>query len=180
MNKRTVYMGITVLFALEVAAIAAHSETLMSAPVIFWVLAGFAAFRLARTISFNGVGEWLRAPFCEVRPDGSGAGDNVEAKNGNPIGELIACPICTGTHTAMLILALYAWLPPVGLALAAGLGIAGVSEVIHWTMEAAEWEAHTAREECGAMVRARQQNPARWREWANVSTMPVEEVERLR
>lgn len=170
MKNRIVYMGITGLFVVEILAIASHAHQLERAPVFFWVLAGFAAFRLARTISFNGVAEWLRAPFCEVKPDGSGAGDNVEAKNGNPIGELIACPICTGTHTALVIVAAYAWLPALGLALAAGLGLAGVSEVIHWTMEAAEWRAHTAREECGAMVRAREQaNPRRWREWnANI------------
>lgn len=152
------YMAIFGLFAVEVSLIALHANQLMQAPAWFWILGGFAAYRTARTITYNGVGAPLRERWTVVEPDGSGAGDTVNAKDGHPFGELLACPICTGTHAALLILTAYGFLPALGLALVAGLGLAGVAEFIHWIAEMVEWRAHVSREECGHLVRARTWN----------------------
>lgn len=161
-RQKIFYLFVFALFALEAGVVALHAERLVEAPLWFWVLAGLAAYRTARTITYNGVGEPLRERWTVVEPDGSGAGDTV---NANPrltgasrgLGELLACPICTGTHAAMALVSLYTLVPTFGLALVAGLGVAGLAEVIHWYTEAAEWRAHTERERCGEFVRTRQE-----------------------
>lgn len=163
------YYLIISTFVVEAALLSTVFEVLSYAPVWYWVLVGFAAFRAARTISYNAIGRPLRAPFTQEEPDGSGAGDTVNPKR-NPlgetsvIGELLACPVCTGTHAAAWLLIAYGHYPPLGLALVAILGVAGVAEILNWAACAVEWQAHRQREETGKIIRQRpQHDPARWR-----------------
>lgn len=120
----------------------------------FLALLAFAAFRTARTITFNEIGESLRAPFTEVKPDSCGAGANVHAKGTgllSVIGGLIACPICTGTWAALILFSLFVFYEPVGRTLVYVLAIAGAAEVLHWGSEALEWTGRKNRVIAGSI-----------------------------
>lgn len=151
MTKRMWYFIITLVFALEVGVLATHIDTLHAAPLTFWVLLAPATLAGARTISFYGVSDWWRHHFVVEVADSSGAGNNLEARPGKweAIGELICCPICSGTHVASLLLCLYAIAPNAGHALVYVLGIAGTHTTIHWWTEAQEWKGRAAREQAG-------------------------------
>jgi hypothetical protein len=114
---------------------------------------GFATLRLAHTVSFNGVAEWLRFPFTKEVVDTSGAGGSIEAKDGffNVVGQLISCPICSGTWSAMFLVSIYAYFPALGTAFIAVLGVAGISEMLHWGSELLEWGGRASREASGSM-----------------------------
>jgi len=108
------------------------------------VILSLATVRLARTLSFNTIAEFLRRPFCEVRPDSCGAGDNVHPKGTGlryNIGELLACPICTGTWSALLMLVCWIWFRPLVYVLA----IAGGAEMLHWFFDVLEWSGRATR-----------------------------------
>lgn len=114
-----------------------------------FIMLGLAAFRMARTISFNEVGEPMRAPFTVVQPDSCGAGENVHPNNKsvahNVIGSLLACPICTGTWSALGLYGLWVFFPDFGKTLITVLAVAGVAEVLHWGSEVLEWSGRAAR-----------------------------------
>ena len=117
---------------------------------------GFATIRLARTISFNGVGEPFRKWFTKTRPDSCGAGMNVEPAGTGlryVIGELISCPICSGTWSALIALVVWAYVPTVIYVLA----IAGVSEMFHWLFEFLEWQGRAGRVVSGCLSPDRQE-----------------------
>ncbi len=67
------------------------------------VMLGFATYRLGHLISFDKVTEPLRLPFTETKMDDFGAAMTVEARGEGvqrALGELISCPICSGTWVA--------------------------------------------------------------------------------
>lgn len=148
-TKHIPYILIACLYAAEIGAAATHADRIASAPTIFWIAAALAVYHAARVISFSGVGEWIRAPFTHVVEDTSGAGDSVEPNPGNPIGELLACPICTGTHVAAALTLAYGFFPAFGLAAAILLGLAGAGQLFHWLAEMLEWQGRAAREQAG-------------------------------
>lgn len=120
-------------------------------PLILAAL-GLAAFRGGRAISYNAVFEWLRLPFTAVVPDSSGAGMSVESKGSGiqrAIGELLCCPVCTGTWVALILAGLLVWVYPFGLVSSIVLAAAGIAEIIHWFAERNEWQGRQAREEAG-------------------------------
>lgn len=107
-----------------------------------------ATFRMARTISFNEVGEPLRAPFTEVKKDSCGAGSDVKARGNGlqyVIGSLLACPICSGTWSALVLFALWTLVPHVGKPLVYILATAGLSELLHYSACALEWHGRLSR-----------------------------------
>ena len=108
------------------------------------IILGFATIRVARTLSFNGVGEPIRKYFTVVIPDDCGAGSNVHPKGTGirkAIGELIACPICTGTWAAAIMIFIWSYAPVVVYVFA----VAGVSEMFHWFFDVLEWNGRQAR-----------------------------------
>jgi hypothetical protein len=157
------YIGIELVFAALVVLASFRAERLLALPVAhlgaLLVLGGFAVFRTARTISFNSVMAWLREPFCDVVKDSSGAGDSVEPKPGSIFGELLACPICSGTWAALVLVNVFLYAPSVGWVLFAVLGLAGMSEALHWTAERAEWQGRAAREEAGSAWMSKNEAP---------------------
>lgn len=174
------YIGIEVVFFALVGLTSLRVERLLElAPVhlaALAVLGGFAVFRSARTISYNGVMAWVRAPFCDVVRDSSGAGDSVEPKAGSMFGELLACPVCSGTWAALVLVNVFLYAPAVGWVLLVVLGLAGMSEALHWQAERAEWQGRAAREDAGTQWLSKNQAQP-------VSRMPLyldmfDEVER--
>lgn len=108
------------------------------------LILGLACVRMARTISFNGVGEPFRKPFTEVVPDSCGAGDNVCPRGTGlryVIGDLIACPICSGAWSALVLLAVWSWKPGIVNVLA----VAGLSEVFNWAIDLLKWRGRQTR-----------------------------------
>lgn len=146
------HAGLMTVFAGALYLVSQHIAHLEKAPALYFVLAGFATFRMARTISFNGVMDWLRAPFAVEVEDSSGAGLSTEAKPGpfQVIGELLCCPICSGTWSALILSSLYCLDERIGWAAAAVFGLAGISEVLHWGAEALEWAGRNQREQAGS------------------------------
>jgi hypothetical protein len=150
--NRMLFFAFTLSFFSEVLFLSTHIETLVKAPALFWVLAGFATLRLAHTISYNGIGEWLRFLFVAVVPDSAGGSEGHEPKEGpfNVIGQLLCCPICSGTWSAMFLITVYALFPPLGWAFISILGLAGISEMLHWTSQPLEWSGRYFRELAGS------------------------------
>lgn len=137
----------------SLAVIAAYGEDLpvLHDPLILAML-GLAAFRGGRAISYNAIFEWLRLPFTEVVPDSSGAGMSVESKGSGiqrAVGELLCCPVCTGSWVALVLAGLLVWVYPFGLVMITVLAAAGIAEIIHWYAERNEWQGRAAREEAG-------------------------------
>lgn len=143
------------ILALSTKASATLAETSPVLLVLLSVFGPLATIRMARTISYNAVCEWLRKPFCIVVPDSSGAGDSVEPKGNSAIGKLLACPICSGTWSALVLFGLFLFVTPVGIVLIFVLGWAGASEYLHWSMERNEWAGRAAREEAGTQWMAK-------------------------
>jgi len=119
-------------------------------PTIFWILFGLAVYRGARTLSFNEVAEWIRAPFCYTKPDSCGAGENVHPIEGKGeqvyvIGSLLSCPICTGTWVSLGLFVIYSLFPDFGTALVVVLGMAAVNELLHYVSEFFSWIGRLAR-----------------------------------
>ena len=112
--------------------------------VLELVILSFATVRMARTLSFNTIADFIRRPFCQVQEDSCGAGENVHPRGTGlryAIGELLACPICTGTWSALLMLICWVWFRPLVYILA----IASGSELLHWFFDVLEWTGRAAR-----------------------------------
>lgn len=149
--NRFAHFGLTVVFFAVAYLLSDHIQAIMTAPIIFWVAIGPAVLRLAHTISFNEIAEWLRHPFCEVVLDTAGGSESIEAKGGpfKVIGELLACPICSGTWSALFLYSVYSIVPKYGLVLVVVLGVAGVSEILHNLVCLMEWDSRDHREQAG-------------------------------
>jgi hypothetical protein len=110
-----------------------------------------------RALAYMGIFEWVRAPFTKVVPHSSGAGEDVEPGDHTGlrrvIAELLSCPICAGTWSALGLMCIYILMPATGRVLIFTLGAAGYGGVLSWLSESLEWTKHLARETTGAFNR---------------------------
>jgi hypothetical protein len=111
-------------------------------------LLGVATYRLGRLTAFDKVAEPLRRPFTETVPDESGAGETVQPRGSGfqrSIGELISCPICSGTWIAAgLVYALHLIPGPTRIFMTI-MGSIGFAEVLNALTEALSWTGQAAR-----------------------------------
>jgi hypothetical protein len=117
-----------------------------------YILLGLSVFRMGRMVSYDTVMEPYRAPFTQVVPDDSGAGDTVEPRGEGwrrAIGELISCPICSGTWIAAVLVYGMQVAPGPTRALMAIMSVIGIGEVLNAATEALSWNAQLARERVG-------------------------------
>jgi hypothetical protein len=117
-----------------------------------YILLGLSVFRMGRMVSYDTVMEPYRAPFTQTVPDDSGAGDTVEPKGEGwrrAIGELISCPICSGTWIAAVLVYGMQVLPGPTRALMAIMSVIGIGEILNAGTEALSWNAQLAREQVG-------------------------------
>ena len=154
MNRKALTQILLEIFFTLLLVLAGKLNTYQVPALVFWILFSLAVFRLARTISYNEIAEWLRDPFCRVEKDSCGAGENVHAREDRgpgvqTVGSLLACPICTGTWIALLIFLLWAWVPDVGAAAVIVFGLAGASEMLHYLGEILSWGGRYARVKSG-------------------------------
>ena len=113
---------------------------------------GFATYRLGHLISFDKVTEPLRLPFTETRMDDFGAAMTVEPRGEGvqrALGELISCPICSGTWAAAALVYLVNLFPGPGRIFITMLGAIGIGEVLHALTEQLSWTAALARKRVG-------------------------------
>jgi len=116
------------------------------------VMLGFATYRLGHLISFDKVTEPLRLPFTETKMDEFGAAMTVEARGEGvrrAIGELISCPICSGTWAAAALVYLVNLFPGPGRVFITMLGAIGMGEMLHALSEQLSWTATLARKRVG-------------------------------
>ena len=117
-----------------------------------YILLGLSVFRMGRMVSYDTVMEPYRAPFTDTVPDESGAGHTVEPKGEGwrrAMGELIACPICSGTWIAAVLVYGMQVFPGPTRALMAIMSVIGIGEVLNAATEALSWNAQLARERVG-------------------------------
>jgi hypothetical protein len=139
---------LTLLFLAGIGYIAGAANQRLSEAISSWkgidfLLIGLSTFRLGRLVSYDRVMEPLRHHFARTVPDATGAGESVEAVGEGArqaIGQLLSCPICTGTWIAAGLVVGMVWAPDgtrLFLWMTAGIGLAeilnGVEEVLCWT-----------------------------------------------
>lgn len=154
-EKRATYTTLTGIF-MSVFAVFALSTSRKHKRVDLkpfdLVQLGLASYRLGRMISYDKVVETYRAPFTRTVPDPSGAGMTVVPKGKGTraaIGELIACPICSGTWVAAGLYYGLTLFPQATRAFIAIMSSIGFAEVLNAATEAMEWTGQLAREKAG-------------------------------
>lgn len=152
-EKSATMLVLKVIFLATVYFISTRVQITLP-PYIFWSLFVLAVLRTARTISFNEIGEDLRAPFTQVKKDSCGAGADVCPRGSGAqyvIGSLMACPICSGQWGALGLVLVYALAPAFGTWLVVISGLAGGSEILHYVTQYFEWGARKSRVISGAI-----------------------------
>jgi hypothetical protein len=115
-------------------------------------LLGLATFRLGRLVSYDRVTEPFRHPFTETVPDSTGAGETVVPRgNGirQTIGQLLSCPICSGTWIAAGLVYGLVSLPNATRVFLAIMGTTGLVEIVNAFTEALSWTGQLARKLAG-------------------------------
>jgi hypothetical protein len=117
------------------------------------VLLGFATLRLGRLVAYDLITEPVRKPFAKTVPDETGAGETVMPRTGSgfrqAIGELVSCPICSGTWIAAgLVYALHMFPNPTRI-FTTIMGVTGLAEFLNALTEALAWSAELARKLAG-------------------------------
>lgn len=112
------------------------------------ILLGFATLRLGRLISYDLVMQPLRSPFTQTVANTSGSGDTVKPKGSGvrrAIGEMLSCPICSGTWAAaFLTYSLYLFPGPTRVFLVMTAAI-GLVEILNALLEFMSWLGEYAR-----------------------------------
>jgi hypothetical protein len=163
-QRRTTYVILSLVFVLAVivAALVARQNSLALSlswlDAVFFVL---SVTRLGRLVSFDAVFETYRLPFVETVADESGAGNSTRARGvgwRQAIGELLSCPICSGTWAALVLVIMWLFVPDVARLFVYILGATGALEVLNAFVEFSSWRAQVYRETVGNMheIRAAQ------------------------
>jgi hypothetical protein len=128
------------------------------------VLLTFATYRLGHLVAYDLVMEPFRKLFTKTLPDPTGAGETVEPKGEGfqqAIGQLICCPICSGTWVAaLLVYGLYLFPDPMRVFLTMTAAIGG-AEILNSAGEALSWTGQHQRTLSGAQMSARKKNIVR-------------------
>ena len=115
-------------------------------------LTSLAAHRIGRMIAFEKVAEPLREPFTRTVPDESGTDDTVVARGRGlrwAVGELLSCPVCVGTWSALGLLIGRMVLPGPTRFVTRVLATAGLAELNYLAVERLEWSARADRRAAG-------------------------------
>ena len=180
MNKNAAYFIFSALWLVEVFLISLDWGQLATVSPLYWVLVALATVTISHTISFYGVGAWFRQPFTREVKDTAGGIVGLEAKPGKweVLGELICCPICSGTHGATLMLLVFTLNENMGWALAAAAALSSVNMLLHWTSEKLQWEGRLAMERQGEIWYRKNYGDMRpmVRQWQEETPTPEQEI----
>lgn len=143
------------------------------------VLLALATYRLGHLISYDLVMEPFRKYVTETVPDSTGAGESVEPRGEGvrrALGQLVSCPICSGTWVAaLLVYALYLWPEPTRVLLLM-TAVIGIAEILNAAGEALSWNAQYQRTLSGGQVAARKRNIVRIEQPCDDRTTERDEV----
>lgn len=117
------------------------------------LLLGFATYRGGHLVAYDKVAQPLRQPFTETRPDASGTGKTVVPRGEGirrALGELLACPICSGTWIASGLVYGLMIMPGPTRVLMTILAATGIAEWLNASTEALKWTGQVARERSSA------------------------------
>lgn len=128
------------------------------------VLLSLATYRLGHLVAYDLVMEPVRRYFTDTIPDPTGAGESVEPKGEGfrlAIGQLVSCPICSGTWiAAILVYGLYLWPAAMRIFLVM-TAVIGAAELLNAAGESLAWSAQHQRTLAGAQMAARKRNIVR-------------------
>jgi hypothetical protein len=121
--------------------------------ILDWTMLSIASLRAGRLISYDLVTEPIRDPFTETKDHPSGAGEMVVPKGSGAtgaIGELLSCPICSGTWAAAALAFFLRLAPRPARFFLAILSATGVAEILSALLEALEWSGEAERKQAGS------------------------------
>jgi hypothetical protein len=122
-----------------------------------WIMLFIGGSMIGRTVAYLTIFDWLRAPLTKTINHSSGAGADNHPKftNGplSAVGELICCPVCSGTWGVMGLLTVYKLYPAWGNTLLIAFSAAGAAWLVSFATELVEWKREEAREHAGALNR---------------------------
>ncbi|MBN1992439.1 MAG: DUF1360 domain-containing protein [Anaerolineae bacterium] len=157
-EQHLTYMAITGVFwtIFAVFNLLRKGKTLHLKPFDF-VLLAFSALRMGRLIAYDLVTQPYRAPFTETVPDSYGASEIVVPKQSGwrrAVGELVSCPICSGTWAAAaLVYALQIAPGPTRIFIAI-MGAIGAGEILNALTESLSWGGESSRKQAGHRTEA--------------------------
>lgn len=143
-----------ILLFIAVVALASLAGTgklmqrLASWSAIDFLLVGLATHRLGRLVAYDRVMEPVRRPFARTGPDATGAGESVEPIGEGlkqVIGQLLTCPICSGTWIAAGLVIGLVWLPEVTRLFLWMTAAIGLAEIINALVEMFSWSGQLNR-----------------------------------
>jgi hypothetical protein len=105
---------------------------------------GLATFTVAKALSKEKIGTWVREPLVEPTPDG---GRRPKGRGfRHTLGELVTCTRCLGTWSSLAIVGLRVARPREGRAVATILAAAGVNDFLQAGFTALCGQANAAEE----------------------------------
>ena len=155
-EKRLTYIAITGTFwtIFAVFNLLRKGKTLKLSPFDF-VLLAFSTFRMGRLVAYDLVTQPYRAPFTETVPDSYGASETVVPKQHGwrrAIGELLSCPVCSGTWAAAAMVYALQIAPNPARIFMAIMGAIGVGEILNALAESLSWGGESSRKQVGIRV----------------------------
>lgn len=108
-----------------------------------WIWLALAASLIGRAVAYMTIGYPFRALFATTKDHPNGIGGWTEPKYDRgwkkAIGELLTCPVCSGTWAAALLLILWNINPTVALHTCQVFAAGSVAALVSYTTEAIEW-----------------------------------------
>jgi hypothetical protein len=155
-QQRLTYVTITGTFWIIFALfnLLRKGKTLKLSPFDF-VLLAFSTFRMGRLVAYDLVTQPYRAPFTETVPDPYGASETVVPKQHGwrrAFGELISCPICSGTWVAAAMVYALQVAPNPARIFMAIMGASGVGEILNSLAESLSWGGESSRKQVGIKI----------------------------
>jgi hypothetical protein len=146
------FWGIFVAFTSQRPFARLHEKKLKLRPLDLALL-GITTYRLGRLTAYDKVTEPLRWPFVRTVEDETGAGETVEPRGKGTqkaLGELLSCPICSGTWIASgLVYGLHLIPGPTRIFMTI-IGSVGFAELLNALTEALSWTGQAARKIAGS------------------------------
>lgn len=153
--QRATYLSLTGLFLTLLTAFSArerrHGDDARIEGLDL-VMLGLATFRAGRLVAFDRVTRPWREPFTQTVPDGMGAGETVAPEGAGPrraLGELLSCPVCTGTWIAAFLVYGLRLAPRPARILLAILSATGIAELLNDGAEALAWSGRVSHKRAG-------------------------------
>jgi hypothetical protein len=163
LSKRLSYVAISLTFFGILLIATLYGGTLFAnlTPLGFVILS-LNAVRLGRLVAFDLVFSTYRSPFTVTERDDTGAGDAVNPKGTglqHALGELVSCPICSGTWATAFTVYGILFFPQLFWNFAVIIATIGAGEIFNAIIELCSWTAQLQRERAGQFVRQRTPAP---------------------